>query len=136
MGKDLHSVNRDEWVRLGEVGVTPLGRGAKVGQGLLFAIVCNCTHLKPQSTPPSPLDPHLSVHSCPPCRPPRRPRDSPSHPEGTRLTNHCSNKAVGVKPGQSETGSCHLRSVINYPQFPGALLQCNHIAQQAGSKWF
>lgn len=64
--------------------------------------------------------PHLSVHSCPPYRPPCCPRDSHSHPEGARLANRYSNQAFRVKPGQSETDSCHPCPVINYPSFPGA----------------
>lgn len=82
------------------------------------------------------LYPHLSVHSCPPCRPPCRPRDSPSHPKGTRLTNHYGNQALGVKLGQSETDSCHPHSVINYLSFPGAPLHMEPPSQRAGSKCF
>lgn len=50
------------WVCLlgtNEVGEVPLpsGHGAKVGQGVLFAVVCNCTPLNSHSAPPPLLSP-------------------------------------------------------------------------------
>lgn len=46
-----------------EVPVPP-GHGAKVGQGVLFAVVCNCTHLNSHSAPPPLLSqPPLFTHA-------------------------------------------------------------------------
>lgn len=135
MGKDLHSVNGDEWSKVGGVGATPLGRGAKVGQGLLFAIACNCTHLKPQSAPPSLLYPHPSVHAhlsdhlvAPGIRPvTQRERGWPI----TMVTKQWGSNRVN----QRQTLATLALSLITHSS-PGHCSMCNHIAQQAGSKWF
>jgi len=106
----LHPVNGDE--QEGVPPPSPSGRGAKVGQGLLFAPPCNCTHLSPPA------------RSCPP-GPSRRPgAPPPSHPKGNE---------ADPSPRQRERRGSNrvnrrqrllplLCSVINYPQSPGAPL--------------
>lgn len=117
------------WVcllRSNEVGEVPLppGHGAKVGQGVLFAVVCNCTRLSSHSAPPPLLSPP--------------PRLFMPTMQTTLLLQGLSQPSRGSKTdqllwkrstgGQTRSNGDRLLPslpVINYPSFPGAPLHAH-----------